>query len=163
MSMYEAQFTQSEDGKGLIIKREFDAPLTRVWDAHTKSELLEQWWAPLPWKAVTTSFDFREGGHWHYSMVGPEGERHWSWLSYHDISIGESFSADDYFCDETGTRNPGLPGTNWTVEFTEDNGKTTLISRVTFASAEDLKKLTEMGMKEGYTMGLNQLEALLTQ
>lgn len=161
--MYEAQFAQTNDGKGLIVTREFDAPLSKVWDAHTKNELLEQWWAPLPWKAVTKSYDFREGGHWHYYMAGPQGEQFWSWLGYHNIHPQKSFSADDYFCDEAGAKNADLPGTSWTVEFAEENGRTTLVSHITFATAEDLKKLTEMGMKEGYTMGLNQLEKLLAQ
>lgn len=161
--MNEARFTQSEDGKMLTVEREFNAPLEKVWDAHTKSELLEQWWAPLPWKAVTKSFDFKEGGHWHYYMSGPEGERHWSWLGYHDIKPGVGFAADDYFCNEEGQRSDDLPGTNWKIEFTEENGVTKLVSRVSFANAEDLEKLTAMGMKEGYAQGLDQLEKLLTQ
>ena len=82
MSMYEAQFTQSEDGKGLIVKREFDAPLSKVWDAHTKSELLEQWFAPKPLSAKTKSMDFRDGGHWIYAMVEPGGKEHWGRTDY---------------------------------------------------------------------------------
>lgn len=161
--MYEANFSQSEDGKVLKVEREFDAPLARVWDAHTQSNLLEQWWAPLPWKAITKSFEFKEGGHWHYYMSGPEGERHDASLDYHDIEIEKSFFADDYFTNQEGERNNDLPGTKWKVEFSEETGTTTLISTITFASAEDLEELTAMGMKEGYTMGLNQLEKLLSQ
>ncbi|MBP9727896.1 MAG: SRPBCC domain-containing protein [Candidatus Moranbacteria bacterium] len=161
--MREAKFITGEDGKTLIVKREFDAPLTKVWDAHTKSELLEQWWAPLPWKAVTKSFDFREGGHWLYYMLGPENERHWAWIGYRDIEPEKSFSGDDCFCDEDGNKNTDMPSMTWKTEFSQENSVTKLVSTVTFASAEDLEKLTAMGMKEGYTMGLNQLETLVTQ
>lgn len=159
--MYEAKFSQSEDGKVLTVEREFDAPLNRIWDAHTQSELLEQWWAPLPWKAVTKKFDFREGGYWHYYMSGPDGERHDAGLDYHGIETGKSFYADDYFANEEGEKDTALPGTQWKVEFSDRDGKTKLVSTITFASAEDLEKLTAMGMKEGYAMGLDQLEQLV--
>lgn len=159
--MYEAKFSQSEDGKVLTVEREFDAPLNRVWDAHTQSELLEQWWAPLPWKAVTKKFDFREGGYWHYYMSGPDGERHDAGLDYHGIETGKSFYADDYFANEEGEKDTALPGTQWKVAFSDRDGKTKLVSTITFASAEDLEKLTAMGMKEGYAMGLDQLEQLV--
>ncbi|MBL7949115.1 MAG: SRPBCC domain-containing protein, partial [Bacteroidia bacterium] len=48
----------------LIIHRTFLGPIDLVWRAWTEKDLLEQWWAPKPFKAVTKSYDFREGGHW---------------------------------------------------------------------------------------------------
>lgn len=56
----------------VTISRHFDVQPQRVWDAWTKSEILDRWWAPKPWKAETREFNFRVGGSWHYAMVGPE-------------------------------------------------------------------------------------------
>ena len=70
-------FSVNKETNTITVKREFAAELSLVWDAYTKSEILDQWWAPKPWKARTKTMEFREGGYWHYAMVGPAGEEHW--------------------------------------------------------------------------------------
>src|SRR5687768_8096768 len=95
-------FTIDKENKKIKVEREFDAPVARVWAAWTEQELLDQWWAPKPWKARTKTMDFREGGYWLYAMVGPEGEEHWARADYKSISPLRSFSAADSFCDENG-------------------------------------------------------------
>ncbi|MDZ4709826.1 MAG: SRPBCC domain-containing protein [Saprospiraceae bacterium] len=80
-------FTVIKENNTITVKRPFAAARTLVWDAYTKSEILDQWWAPKPWKARTKTMDFREGGHWHYAMVGPEGQEHWAWADFKDIQV----------------------------------------------------------------------------
>ena len=46
-------FSIDRENKTIKVKREFAAELPLVWDAYTKSEILDQWWAPKPWKART--------------------------------------------------------------------------------------------------------------
>ena len=41
-------FTVDKSTKTVFINREFDADLSLVWDAFTKQEILDQWWAPKP-------------------------------------------------------------------------------------------------------------------
>ena len=67
-------FVVNKENNTITVKREFAADRSLVWDAYTKPEILDQWWAPRPWKARTKTMDFRNGGHWHYAMVGREGE-----------------------------------------------------------------------------------------
>lgn len=76
--MSNKQTTISKDAanKKLIVVREVDAPLEDVWKAWTDSNILDQWWAPKPWRAKTKTMDFREGGMWLYSMVGPDALSH---------------------------------------------------------------------------------------
>ena len=69
-------FTVDKAEKKVMIKREFAAPKKHVCAACTEPELLDQWWAPKPWKSETKSMDFSEGGRRLYAMVGPEGEEH---------------------------------------------------------------------------------------
>ncbi|MEI9910500.1 MAG: SRPBCC domain-containing protein [Bacteroidota bacterium] len=69
----------------MLVEREFDATLEWVWQAWTDSELLAEWWAPLPFKAITKTMDFREGGRWHYYMLGPDGSKFWCLLNYLQI------------------------------------------------------------------------------
>ena len=61
-------FSVNKENNTINVKRVFAAALPLVWDAYTNSEILDQWWAPKPWKARTKTMDFREGGHWLYAM-----------------------------------------------------------------------------------------------
>src|SRR5882757_4609336 len=78
-------FSVNKENKTITVKREFEAEVSLVWDAYTKSEILDQWWAPKPWKAKTKTMDFKEGGHWLYAMVGPNGEEHWALAKYKNV------------------------------------------------------------------------------
>ena len=69
-------FTVDKTKNTINIKREFAADRVTVWDCYTKSEILDQWWMPMPWRSRTKSMDFREGGKWLYAAVGPNGEEH---------------------------------------------------------------------------------------
>ena len=60
----ETLYTKDVANNKMTVVRQFDAPVEQVWRAWTESELLDQWWAPLPWKAKTKKMDFREGGSW---------------------------------------------------------------------------------------------------
>src|SRR5687768_9092826 len=114
--MQEAIFEKDLANKKLIIKRSFNADLSLVWDAWTKHEILDEWWAPKPYKAETKSQEFKEGGVWLYAMVGPEGDKHWCRADYKTIDTKKSFSYIDSFCDENGTPT-GFPHMHWVNSF----------------------------------------------
>jgi len=154
-------FTEMLDNKQMTVSRRFSAPLDKVWAAWTEKALLEKWWAPKPYRAVSKSFDFSEGGHWHYCMESPEGEKHWCLVNYMEIDRKKYFTARDSFCDENANVNPDLPGNVWRNEFEADGNATQVLVTLTFTSADDIKKIIEMGFKDGFTMGLDQLEELL--
>ncbi|UKN01208.1 SRPBCC domain-containing protein [Paracrocinitomix mangrovi] len=160
--MNEAKFTVKENV--LTVERTFNAPIKLVWRAWTEAELLDQWWAPTPWKSETAKMDFSEGGSRLYAMVGPEGEKHWGLTEFTSIKPVTHFSGQDVFCDENGEPNREMPVAKFSNDFNENNNQTTVIMVTHYASADDLKTVIEMGMKEGLTMALNQLEdILLTQ
>src|ERR1700753_3892512 len=93
-------FTLDRTTKTISITREFAADLDLVWDAFTKAEILDQWSAPKPWRAVTKEMNFREGGRWLYSMVSPEGTDNWSLVEFLKIEPKSSFSSRNSFSDE---------------------------------------------------------------
>lgn len=149
------------ENKTMTVKRTFNAQKDAVWTAWTQSDLLEKWWAPKPWKAGTESFEFKEGGHWHYYMLGPDGEKSWAWFSYDAIDPKRSFEGEDYFCDETGKKNEEFPTMHWKTEFTEAGDATHVLVTITFPTREAMDKTLEMGMEEGFTMALGNLEEVL--
>ncbi len=155
------KYTVLTEKNQLIAERSFTAPKSKVWQYYTTAELLDLWWGPLPYKAVTKSFDFREGGHWHYVMQGPEGDAHYCVNNYKTIKPEESFTAFDGFAHEDWSINRTLPGSDWEVTFTENGDVTEVKVVLTCADEKELSTLIEMGMKEGFNQGLDQLEALL--
>ncbi|MBA4849580.1 SRPBCC domain-containing protein [Emticicia sp. BO119] len=154
-------FTVNEDNSTVDVTREFPADLETVWDAWTKAGLLDQWWAPKPWRAQTKRFDFEEGGIWLYAMIGPENEKHWSKAKYEKIKEKRFISWKDAFCDEDGEENTGMAGSFWTIIFNEENGNTTVDITIQHESSTDMQAVLDMGFKEGFTMGLDNLEELL--
>ncbi len=159
----ETIYSKDASNKKLKVEREFDAPVAQVWKAWTQPELLDQWWAPKPWKANTKSMDFQEGGRWFYYMEGPDGTRHYCKVDYKTIVPNKSFSGFDGFCDEQGETNTELPGMDWKVVFTAVGDTTKVDVEVTFASEEDLNKIVEMGFKEGFAAAHANLDELLAK
>ena len=154
-------FVIDKESRKVKVTREFAAPLSKVWAAYKQSELLDQWWAPKPWKANTKEMDFKEGGHWLYAMVGPEGEEHWCREDFQSVTPMKSFKAVDAFCDSNGKVNNELPKSTWTCTFSESGNKTKVIIEMECETLADLEKYIEMGFQEGFTMALGNLDELL--
>jgi uncharacterized protein YndB with AHSA1/START domain len=145
----------------ITVKREFAAKRQLVWDCYTRSELLDRWFAPKPLTTKTRSMDFREGGHWHYAMIMPDGTEYWSRQDYVSIQPIQHYSAKDGFSDETGELNPDLPQSDLDVTFKELADHSLVETVVTYASLNDLEKVIEMGIQEGLTSTLERLDELL--
>jgi uncharacterized protein YndB with AHSA1/START domain len=152
-------FTVDKPAKTVFINREFAADLSLVWDAFTKKEILDQWWAPKPWSSKTKVMDFKVGGRRFYAMVSPEGQERWVIQKYTSISPKTNFKFFNAFADEN--ENPELPGSEWDHTFSEQNGTTKVSVTIYNESLERMEKQIEMGFKEGFTMTLNYLDELL--
>ncbi len=155
-------FVVDKENRRVKVVREFNAPLAKVWAAWTQKDLLDEWWAPKPWKTKTKTMDLKEGGNWLYSMVGPEGEEHFCRVDYKSVTPMKSFKGLDAFCDANGNINKELPASLWTCEFSEAGSKTTVTIEMECETLADLEKYIEMGFKEGFTMALGNLDELLT-
>ena len=143
----------------VLVNREFDAELSLVWDAFTKPEILDQWWAPKPWTSKTKYMDFKVGGRRFYAMVSPEGQESWGIQDFTSISPKNNFKYLSVFADKD--ENPHLPGSNWDLNFSEQNEITKVSISIHNESLERMEKMLEMGFKEGFTATLNSLEQLL--
>ena len=153
-------FTVDKTTKTVFVTKEFDAELSLVWDAFTKQEILDQWWAPKPYMSKTKYMDFKVGGRRFYAMVSPEGQENWQIQKYTSISPKTNFKYFSAFADKD--ENPSLPGSDWDLNFSEQNGTTKVSISIKNDSLERMEKMIEMGFKEGFTMTLNYLGDLLT-
>jgi uncharacterized protein YndB with AHSA1/START domain len=152
-------FIVDKPTKTVTVNAEFDAELDLVWDAYTKADLLDQWWAPKPFVSRTKILDFREGGRRFYAMVSPEGQERWAIQKYTSITPKTNFKFFNAFADEN--ENPELTGSDWDLNFSEQDGTTTVHVSIYNESLERLERMIEMGVKEGTAAQLDNLKELL--
>lgn len=153
-------FTVDKATKTVFVTREFEADQSLVWDAFTKKEILDQWWAPKPFESRTKVMDFKVGGRRFYAMVSAEGqELNYSIQTYTAISPKTNFKFESVFADKD--ENPFPPGSDWDLTFSEENGITKVSISIYNESLERMEKMIEMGFKEGFTATLNKLGNLL--
>ncbi|AZA78856.1 SRPBCC domain-containing protein [Chryseobacterium sp. G0186] len=154
-------FNKDFDSNSVYVMKIYDADVSTVWSYFTQSELLDQWWGPKPWKCETLNQDFKEGGVWLYSMVGPNGEKAYSQSKYGEIMEHRSLDWISAFCDEKGNVNEDFSGSKWLIGFTGVEEGTKITVNIHYQSQEVMKKMLDMGFEGGFTMGLNQLQEIL--
>ena len=156
------EFIVDKETKTVSITKEFDAPRDMVWDAYTKAELLDQWWAPKPITSRTKAMDFSVGGRRLYAMVGPDGQERWAVQKYTSITPKSNFKFFNAFSDEN--ENLQLPGSDWDFNFSEREGKTTVNISIYNESLERMERImADGGFQKGTEAQLENLENLLAR
>ena len=154
-------FIVDKPTKTVCVTAEFEAGLDLVWDAYTKPELLDQWWAPKPMASRTKHMNFEVGGRRFYAMVSPEGGERWLLQKYTSITPKTNFKLFNAFADEN--ENPELPGSDWDLNFSEQAGTTKVIVSIYNESLERMERIVEGGFREGTMAQLQNLEELLAR
>lgn len=153
-------FIVDKQTKTVSITKEFAFELSLVWDAYTKPELLDQWWAPKPLTSRTKVMDFKVGGRRFYAMVSPQGDERWAVQKYTSITPKTNFKFFNAFADENENRQ--LPGSDWDFNFTENNGRTKVSISIYNESLERMERImADGGFQKGTEMQLQNLEELL--
>jgi uncharacterized protein YndB with AHSA1/START domain len=154
------EFIVNKETKTVLITKEFDAPRDLVWDAYTKAELLDQWWAPKPMTSRTKVMEFREGGRRFYAMVSPDGQERWAVQEYKSITPKTNFKFFNTFADADENRQ--LPGSDWDFNFSEENGRTKVSISIYNESLERMERImADGGFQKGTEAQLKNLEDLL--
>jgi uncharacterized protein YndB with AHSA1/START domain len=153
----------SKDPKGLtlVITAEFDAPVERVWQVWEDPRLLERWWGPPTWPATFTQHEFWPGGHSRYHMTGPEGEHTPGWWTIVAIDAPRTFEFEDGFATDDGEPNPDMPSMVGLVALEVIDSGTRMSVTTRFASLEQMEQVLAMGMEEGMTGAMGQIDALV--
>ncbi|MGH9856215.1 MAG: SRPBCC domain-containing protein [Acidobacteriota bacterium] len=166
--MSETKFTKDKAAKSLIMERVFDAPRERVWQAFTTDEI-NKWWGPRGWETTSKHMDFKPGGYWHYGMKCVDenqgewfGQESWGRSVYEEIDEPNKFVYKDYFVDADNNINEEMPVMTITVEFTEQDGKTRVVSTSIFETEEAYDKVVATGVEQGATETWDRLAEYLS-
>lgn len=113
------------------ITRVYDASVKLVWDAWTDPKQVEQWWGPRGFTLTTHSKELKPGGHWAYTMHGPDGKNYENKTIYYEV---EKYSRLVY---DHGGNDDRPPLFRVTVDFTEiGKNKTKMDMTMALATAE---------------------------
>lgn len=145
----------------MTVMAEFPVSRERLWEAYADPRQLEKFWGPVDWPATFTRHDMYPGGRSHFFMTGPDGEHSagvWEFLA---VDPGHSFEVRDAFADEAGNENLDMPSMRMTFQFEAQGDGSRLITTTTFGSVEQLEQLLGMGMEEGMTSAMSQIDAVV--
>jgi uncharacterized protein YndB with AHSA1/START domain len=146
----------------LTITAEFDAPIGRVWQLWENPRQLERWWGPPTYPATVVDHDLTPGGSIRYFMTGPEGDHPHGWWRVIAVDAPHRLEFEDGFADNAGNPNPNMPTMRIRVALNEQSdGGTRMAVETTFPSLEAMEQIISMGMEEGMTSAIAQIDQLL--
>jgi uncharacterized protein YndB with AHSA1/START domain len=156
--------SKNPDALTLTITAEFDASPQRVWQLWADPRQLERWWGPPTWPATFTSHDLQPGGHVAYHMTGPNGDEAHGWWEVVETDPPRHLLFRDGFANADGTPNDAVPTHVARVTIEEiGDARTRMSIESTFPSAEAMEQVLAMGMKEGITQAVGQIDAILAE
>jgi uncharacterized protein YndB with AHSA1/START domain len=125
------------------ITRVYDAPVEAVWDAWTDPEQAAQWWGPRGFTLTTHSKDLRPGGHWTYTMHGPDGVDWPNKTLYHEVEKHAKLVYDH------GGNDDRPPMFRVTVLFTPIGNKTQMDMTMTLPTPEAVEETRKIIKRHG--------------
>lgn len=137
---------------------DYPVPVSRLWRAWTDPRQLERFWGPPQWPATFTRHDVRAGGGSEYFMTGPNGETSRGYWRFDLVEADRRFAIRDGFAKEDGTPNEAFPEIRMNVVFEATAAGSRFVAVSTFPSVEAMERLIAMGMLEGLTAALHQLD-----
>lgn len=150
------------DNLTLTITADFAAPVQRIWQVYADPRQLEKVWGPPTYPATVVDHSLTPGGRVTYFMIGPEGDKHAGYWDVTAVDEPSSFSFDDGFADADFNPNPDMPVSKNVYTFTDHNGGGTRAVYVsTYESAEALAQVLDMGVVEGASSAINQIDDLI--
>jgi uncharacterized protein YndB with AHSA1/START domain len=151
------------DELSLTLTADFDAPLERVWELWSDPRKLERWWGPPEYPATFSRHDLKPGGEMAYFMTGPQGDKHHGWWKVTEVKPPTWIEFDEGFAYESGTPNDSLPQTRCTMRLVEHDGGTRMELQSFFDTREQMEELDKMGMTEGLSGAVGQMDAILAE
>jgi uncharacterized protein YndB with AHSA1/START domain len=153
------------DALTLTITADFAAPVERVWQVYADPRQLERVWGPPGWPATFVDHEMAEGGRMNYYLTSPEGQKHYAYWDVTGVSAPDRFTFRDGFAlDESFTPNTAMPESASVYSFAPadgDESATRATFVATYVSAEALQQVLSMGVVEGASLSINQIDDLL--
>ncbi len=150
------------ESRTLTIVADFAAPVQRIWQVYADPRQLEKIWGPPEYPATVVDHDLRPGGRVTYFMTGPQGDKHAGYWDITAVDEPNGFTFDDGFADLDFNPNPDLPVSTNVFTFADRDGGTRATFVSTYQTVEALQQVLNMGVIEGASAAINQIDALVS-
>ena len=148
----------------LVIRRTFDAPARLVYEAWTRPELFQRWWAPksMNMSLLSVEMDVRVGGQYKWRWRSDDKANEFGFAgTFREVEPpARLVHTEAYDAGTFGAEYPGEPAIV-TVTFTEDGGVTTVTTLVDYGSKETRDAALATGMTDGMEQSYQLLDRLL--
>jgi uncharacterized protein YndB with AHSA1/START domain len=146
----------------MTVEAEFDASPERVWQLWADPRQLERWWGPPTYPATFTKHDLAPGSRVEYHMTGPEGDQPKGYWDVVEVDPPNGLEFTDGFANADGSPNTELPQNSARVRIEEvAAGRTRMSIETEFPSTEAMEQVLAMGMEQGLTQAIGQIDAIL--
>jgi uncharacterized protein YndB with AHSA1/START domain len=153
---------QDLDTRTITITAEFAAPVERIWQIHADPRQLEQVFGPPTYPATFVEHDLSPGGRARYFMTSPEGEKYYGWWKVTAVDEPRSFAFEDGFAaDDSFTPLDDMPVSKNVYAFEAIDGGTRATFTSTYDSAAAMQKVLDMGVVEGASAAIGQIDTLV--
>jgi len=148
----------------MTLDAEFEASPERVWQLWSDPRQLERWWGPPTYPATFTVHDLRVGSRIEYHMTGPEGDQPKGYWVVDEVEPPHRLVFRDGFARDDGSPNTDLPeGIARVTIASVGDGRTRMSIESVFPSVEAMEQVLAMGMEEGLTEAVGQIDAILAE
>jgi len=152
--------TEAASDREIVITRLIDAPVARVWRAWTDNDEIVKWWGPHGFSDETTAREFKPGGHWKHTMIGPDGTRFSNFTTYKEIEKEKRILLVNGGSKEDEAKGMGMLSE---ITFKAVGDKTEITMRSTMSTAAMRERVVkEFKAIEGGQQTLSRLNAFVT-
>jgi uncharacterized protein YndB with AHSA1/START domain len=146
----------------MTVTAEYDVPAERAWQLWSDPRQLERWWGPPTYPATVEEHDLTPGGTVTYFMTGPEGDQPRGWWRILEVEAPRLLVLEDGFADDLGQPMAGMPTMVMSMRLADRaGGGVVMTMETTFPSLEAMEQLIGMGMEEGLSAAMAQIDGVL--
>ena len=152
------------DSRTLTIVADFAAPVERVWEVYADPRQLERIWGPPGAPATFVDHAMEPGGRMNYFLTASETEKYYGYWEIDAVNAPSSFEFRDGFAlDDTFAKNTDMPESRSVYSFEPTPSGTRATFVATYATAEALQQVLSMGVVDGASQAINQIDTLLAE
>jgi uncharacterized protein YndB with AHSA1/START domain len=148
----------------MSITAELDATVERAWQLFADPRQLERWWGPPTYPATFVDHDLEPSGRVNYFMTGPEGDKAHGWWEIVTADPPNRLEFKNGFAGDDGRPDDSMPTMMMVATLiARGGGGTVLTIETQFPSREAMEQLVSMGMDEGMSAAMSQMEAIVAE
>lgn len=145
------------------VTRSFNAPRQLVWDAHTRPELVRRWQGYPGWDMPVCEMDVRTGGTYRWQWKNQQDGKGFGFFgTFTEVDQPSRIVHDQYY--DPGEMDYAMPAGDpciVSLDLSEQDGVTTLVCTLRFASKQARDEAMSTGMTDGMEHSYTRLDGLL--